>query len=51
MFTDGTGFTVNWDDSPRLDEAIKVNWIVTFTKPNGEKVVVDQHTTNPDGET
>ena len=22
------------------------NWIVTFTKPNGSKVVVDQHTTN-----
>ena len=26
------------------------NWIVTFTKPNGEKVVVDQYTTNPEGQ-
>ena len=25
------------------------NWIVTFTKPNGDKVVVNENTTNPDG--
>ena len=43
-------FTVNWDpEVVRLSTLKLNNWIVTLTKPSGEKVVVDQHTTNPSG--
>ena len=44
-YDDDDGFTVT--GTTRLADVN--NWIVTFTKPNGDKVVVDQHTTDPDG--
>ena len=44
-FVDATGFMVTW--TTRFTGVD--NWIVTFTKPDGEKVVVNQHTTNPAG--
>ena len=47
VFTDMDGFTVNWVPSTRLDIGDLDNWIVTFTKPNGEKVVVNENSTNP----
>ena len=47
------GFKVTWTTrlltTPSGDEEVVDNWIVTLTKPNGEKVVVDQYSTNPDG--
>ena len=49
VYADLDDFTVNWVPSTRLDTDDLDNWIVTLTKPNGEKVVVDQHTTTPDG--
>ena len=51
VYTDADDFTVNWMPSTRLSLTDLDNWIVTLTKPNGEKVVVDQHTTNPEGTT
>ena len=45
MYTDDDGFMINWGTRFELVD----NWIVTITKPNGEKVVVNQHTTNPVG--
>ena len=51
VYTDADDFTVNWEPGTRLDISDLDNWIVTLTKPNGEKVVVDQHTTNPAGTT
>ena len=45
VYADMTGFTVNW--TTRLSDANLNNWIVTFTKPNGEKVVVNENSTNP----
>ena len=51
VYTDADDFTVNWVPSTRLDISDLDNWIVTLTKPNGEKVVVDQYTTNPAGTT
>ena len=51
VYTDANDFTVNWVPNTRLDIDDLDNWIVTLTKPNGEKVVVDQYTTNPAGTT
>ena len=51
VYTDMVDFTVNWVPNTRLDTMDLDNWIVTLTKPNGDKVVVDQHTTNPAGTT
>ena len=45
VFADTSGFTVNW--TTRLADAHINNWIVTFTKPNGDKVVVNERSTNP----
>ena len=47
VFTDTEGFTVNWVPNTRVMITGEVNWIVTFTKPNGEKVVVNENSTNP----
>ena len=51
VYTDANDFTINWVPNTRLDIGDLDNWIVTLTKPNGEKVVVDQYTTNPAGTT
>ena len=46
VYEDNYGFTVTWNHwSPQTTDMDIRNWIVAFTKPNGEKVVVDQHTT------
>ena len=49
VYTDAKDFTVNWDVRTRLTTGMLDNWIVTLTRPNGAKVVVDQYTTSPDG--
>ena len=42
-FLDASGFTVTW--STRFDTGTVNNWIVTFTKPDGTKVVLNELTT------
>ena len=43
MYTDGTGFEITW--TTRLASESVDNWIVTVTKPDGTKVVVNEHST------
>ena len=46
-FADNAGFTVKWET--RLNTTVgDFSWIVTFTKPNGDKVVVNEHSSLPD---
>ena len=47
MFNDRTGFTVAWEARGVL-KAVD-NWIVTFTNPDGDKVVVNEYSMNPSG--
>ena len=43
-YIDGTGFEITW--STNLATTLSdLNWIVTVTKPNGTKMVVNQHST------
>ena len=49
-FTDTDGFRFGWDpEGARLDVTNVKNWIVSLTKPSGEKIVVNQYTDNPTG--
>ena len=50
VYTDDADFTITWDPAGvRLSTNELDNWIVTLTKPSGEKIVVNQYTTNPSG--
>ena len=42
-FADMTGFTVTWAQNPRT--TAPEDWIVTFTKPNGDKEVLNENST------
>ena len=43
VFADETGFTVTWEQDARA--TAPMNWIVTFTKPNGDKEVLNENST------
>ena len=50
VYTDAEDFTINWSpENARLETDNLDHWIVTLTKPNGDKIVVDEDTATPDG--
>ena len=45
-YKDGTGFEITWMGNALIQRALPINnWIVTVTKPDGTKTVVNQYST------
>ena len=44
-YNDGTGFEITWSTNLDTTNLTDLNWIVTVTKPDGTKTVVNQYST------